>query len=693
MSGRRGATRACVCLLLPLVLGGALRALAAEAPYRGYQYDFYDRAVPAPNAYLPARLLTGVEVDRDGFVGAEDMFITGDELYILDGRNGRIIATTVDFEEFTTITAESAGGANILKNATGFYFSSGRIYVANPDLGKAYILDGDGRVLEEIGAPDSILYDASLQFKPSKILIDSHGITYIISRGCTKGALTFDGDLNFIGYFGSSRIPVTASVLANYFWKFFLNDEQIAAMSQNIPIEFENFDVDAYNFIFTATANIETGLNQIQKFNPQSANILEDASYADPETARVFNQNARTQFSDVKALDNGMFAAVDRASGKGYLYNVDGEILSVFGGIGTAEGLSIKPVAIEAHGTDVFVLDGDLNRITVYSLSEYGGYLVSAAQLYNDGDYISSLGDWENVLAMNAGSRIAYIGAGKAYLGMSQAKKAMELFKLADSRSNYSDAFDFYRRDVMRGNIYFILAAILAVTVYALWPKKTKQLAYDMTGAFLAMPLPRRVLHTVFHPNDSYAPLAKKSKRTWAIPAAVLLAWFMLASLGWQFTGFAFNAHNLQNFRVTEILFSTVVIYALFCASNWLFAAMLHGSGKLMDILIVSSVALIPYLASLLINLILSNVLLRGEGGAMLIVTVIAVIWSAVLMLSGMMNLHELSFFAAIGLILLTLFGILVIAFLALLLWSLGQQIYGFFMSVWEELIVIITNG
>jgi len=670
-----------------------MTAVAVEAPYNGYQYDFYDTAVPAPNAYLPSRTLTGVAIDNDGFSGANDMFISGESLFILDSQRGRIISTTVEYRDFKIINAVDKNGENILKGATGLYVRFDKIYIAQPELSRIYILDMSGRILNEIGAPQSDLFDKSIPFRPSKVLIDSQEILYVISKGCTKGALTFNSQHKFLGYFGSGRVPITFTVLTDYFWKALMNDTQLAGMRQNVPIEFENFDVDKGDFIFTVTANIETKINQLQKFNPESTNILDDRNFADVETARVFSTVTSTQFSDVRALDNGMFVGIDRASGKSYLYNRDGETICAFGGLGTAFGLSMNPLAVDSHGNDIYVLDAGSNKITVYSLSEYGGYLLNAIQLYNAGDYTNSLEVWQKVLELNAGLRFAHKGTGKAYLAMNEPALAMKSFKLAGDRESYSLAFAPYRKVIIRNNIYILLGVLLIAIAFLLWPRKKKLTKRKQIYNINSLKLPKKTMLAIFHPSETLTPLTKETVKVWRVPAVILGAWFVLATLSWQFTGFIFNTNDIQRFDVFQILFSTIIIFVLFCLSNWLFATMLNGNGRFMDILVVCAVALVPYIVSVAINFILSNFLLADESGLMGIITVVAVIWSALILIIGMMSQHEFSFFASIGVILLTLFGIAVIAFLALLLWSLTQQIYGFVSGVWDELILVTTNG
>ena len=62
----------------------------------------------------------------------------------------------------------------------------------------------------------------------------------------------------------------------------------------------------------------------------------------------------------------------------------------------------------------------------------------------------------------------------------------------------------------------------------------------------------------------------------------------------------------------------------------------------------------------------------------------------AAILIGGFREIHEMSFRGALLSILFTLLGILLILFMALLLWSLFQQVFVFFAQLWDEIIKMI---
>ena len=100
----------------------------------------------------------------------------------------------------------------------------------------------------------------------------------------------------------------------------------------------------------------------------------------------------------------------------------------------------------------------------------------------------------------------------------------------------------------------------------------------------------------------------------------------------------------------------------------------------------VLAVGLLPYVGYQLLSLLLTNVLTREEGAFLTLLGAAAILWSAVLMVLGLKVVHEFSFGRTVLAVLYSLIGILIILFLALLLWSLFQQLAMFLVSLYDEL-------
>ena len=105
------------------------------------------------------------------------------------------------------------------------------------------------------------------------------------------------------------------------------------------------------------------------------------------------------------------------------------------------------------------------------------------------------------------------------------------------------------------------------------------------------------------------------------------------------------------------------------------------------NICIYSSYALIPYIGSVFLNVILSHVLVRAEMVFFTAVSWIGLIWTGVLLFSAVKAVHQYSAAKTCAAILLTLFAMLVILFLAVLFLSLFQKVYVFFYTLYTEIL------
>ena len=67
-------------------------------PYNSYVFDFWGKSVPSPQAYVPARIVTGSHLGVGELNDPSDICVAPDKtLYIVDSGNHRIIHTDSNF--------------------------------------------------------------------------------------------------------------------------------------------------------------------------------------------------------------------------------------------------------------------------------------------------------------------------------------------------------------------------------------------------------------------------------------------------------------------------------------------------------------------------------------------------------------------------------------------------------------------
>ena len=119
-------------------------------------------------------------------------------------------------------------------------------------------------------------------------------------------------------------------------------------------------------------------------------------------------------FVDVAAGDGGMFSALDSKRGRIFTYDKDGNLLFVFGGLGSQRSNFRTPSAIGLMGKRMLVLDRDNNRLSIFSRQTMEVDSEAVVSLY-EGKADQATAAWEKVLQLNGNFEVAYIGIGSLY--------------------------------------------------------------------------------------------------------------------------------------------------------------------------------------------------------------------------------------------------------------------------------------
>jgi len=198
---------------------------------------------------------------------------------------------------------------------------------------------------------------------------------------------------------------------------------------------------------------------------------------------------------------------------------------------------------------------------------------------------------------------------------------------------------------------------------------------------------PQWVKHVVLHPFEGFEDLRWKKGGTLRYSAVIVVALFF-ALIAWdRWCGFQFRPLPDALFSVTPYIMKSAVYFGAWVLGNWAVCTLLEGEGSMRNICIYSSYALIPYIVSTFINVILSHILVQAELVFFMTVYYIGLLWTALLLFNAVKAVHQYSFTKTAAAIVLTVFAMLVILFLAVLLLSLFQKVYVFFYSLYTEIL------
>lgn len=680
-----------ICLGLLACIGGI-----AAAPYQGYIYNSRNEAVHAPQAYLPVEVVDGEALGVGPFKEPRDLAVGSDSrIYVADTGNNRIVCLDDNGNAPKIIAQfEADGKPDQLRAPTGvFVTATGELYVADRDNGRIIQFDADGKFMREIGAPDlmsnaSTTNDTSFRYKPAKVAVDPLGRIYVIADGVYDGIMEFDKDGTFKGYVGAPRVRPT---LSEIFWRRFATEEQRQAMALFLPVEYLSIDADQYGYVFAVEAG-DAHETSIKKLVPGGRDVLTRNGYAPPKGDLL---GERSKFVDIKARENGIYSVLDRTRGRVFTYDSNGYLLYIFGTLGEAFGAFKLPVALEVVNDDILVLDLGTNSITRFQPTAYAQLIHTAIDCYERGDLAESVRIWEQVLRLNANLDFAYLSVGRSYLTQGKYQEAMAYSRLGDNRDLFSKAFSYYRKSVVE-QFFSVFALAIAVIVFlanrimARSARAGKQRHLEEARPEglerIISPL-KYAFHVIFHPFDGFWDL-KHEQRGTAGAATVILA-LVIATYVFmrQYTGYLFNARDVSKMNIYMDISSVVVPFLLWCLVNWALTTLMDGKGTLKEIYIASAYALAPVILINVPMTVISNYLTLNEGSFLYLMISISVIWSAFLLFSGTMVLHEYDVAKTVLTSILIVIGIGSILFLGLIFLDVINLLLGFVTTIYAELV------
>lgn len=192
--------------------------------------------------------------------------------------------------------------------------------------------------------------------------------------------------------------------------------------------------------------------------------------------------------------------------------------------------------------------------------------------------------------------------------------------------------------------------------------------------------------HVMTHPFDGFWDLKREHRGTLAGALTFVVLTVLMLVIQKQNTAFLFNMNRLEQIDVLVDIITVGLLFVLWCVSNWCLTSLMDGEGKMRDIAIFTGYSLLPLLLIQFPLIGLSHVITTEEGTFYYVFTVISYIWTAALLLFGMMVTHQYSMKKTILTTILTLVGMAIITFIGLLFFSVLQQIVTFIVTVYKEI-------
>lgn len=195
------------------------------------------------------------------------------------------------------------------------------------------------------------------------------------------------------------------------------------------------------------------------------------------------------------------------------------------------------------------------------------------------------------------------------------------------------------------------------------------------------------LFYTVSHPADGYYEIRHRNRGS--VPIAILLVILFSISFSINRMAASFVVNDVDPRSVDSLMELTVVLilYLLICVGNWSITCLMEGEGRLKDIAIAVGYAMLPIIVCFNIGTIFSQFVAQNEGAFYTMIVGIGIAYGLIMMLIGIMQVHNYTLGKTLVTILLTFVAMFIIIFIVILLSDLISQVYNFFYSIYQELI------
>lgn len=466
---------------------------AEDIPYDTYNYNYREDVVYTPAAYVPDGSVTGLSVGTTDFKEPRDLCVAPDGLvYVADTGNNRIVVLNETMTETVRIIDgfDHDGTADTFNQPYGVCVSENmQLYIADSMNKRVVVMTPEGEFIKIIDNPQSEILEDNFDFTPLKVTVDYADRVYVIAKNTFEGIMVFESTGDFTGYFGTIDVKIT---LWEKFWRKIASKEERSNQQLYIPTEFTGIDVDGDGFIYASNIDVD-GVQAVRRLNPQGKDVIqkgENGNVGGDIQVGIYGKYAGpSEITDVVYREKGIYSLLDRKRGRIFTYDKEGNLLYVFGGLGTQEGTFTTPVAIEYIGDQIIVLDAYYGALLKFTATDYGKLINEAVGLRYDGDETEAIGKWQEVLRLDENNELANTGIGKAYLTAGNNRLAMKYLKLGMNRKYYSIAWKRYRNEILSKNLNVIMTVvivlIIAWNVYKRWKRKRKKIGKKTEGGLI----------------------------------------------------------------------------------------------------------------------------------------------------------------------------------------------------------------
>lgn len=193
-------------------------------------------------------------------------------------------------------------------------------------------------------------------------------------------------------------------------------------------------------------------------------------------------------------------------------------------------------------------------------------------------------------------------------------------------------------------------------------------------------------LMILFQPQQAFV-LIKRRRKT--MPALVPILLFLLALgvsiLMVYLTHFPLADKTPENTNLLEIVFSFLIPLLSLVGGIYLVTTIRDGETTFYETFVAMAYCLTPYILCTPLIGLLSRILSANEAGLYQTLNTMVFLWCAILVIYSVSALNTYSFSQTIGNCVLAVLAVLFLWAMLILLYLLGEKLFGFFAEVYEE--------
>lgn len=194
----------------------------------------------------------------------------------------------------------------------------------------------------------------------------------------------------------------------------------------------------------------------------------------------------------------------------------------------------------------------------------------------------------------------------------------------------------------------------------------------------------RYALYLTVHPFKGFWDIKYEKEGSLKTAFILLAATIVVQIISNLKTGYLFGGVSI-NYNFMRTVTSSLFLFFSWCLANWCLTCLSDGKGTFKDIMMFTSYSLTPYIILQLIMVIVSNIFIQREATFYSMLGGLSLVWVAFLLVTGMLTTHHFTLTRTVVVLAFTIVGMVVIAFLILLVFTMFQQVIGFVSAVIDE--------